>query len=1044
MPSTGSSPASEGGPQAAGALRVRVLGGLAVEGTAGVLHGRALGAARDRLLLAILATAGGRVVAKDLLVERLWGDEPPRQPTRVLSSLASRLRRVLGPDGARLRSDPAGYRLDCESDLDEVDRCLSAGDIDGALDLLGSLFLAGEDSAEWVEGQRRELARRRVDLLVQCGSLALGREDHDAALGRFSAALVEDGLREDAHRGVMEALARSGRDAEALRAYEHCRRTLREALGVPPSPETRALYEQILRSSLPSRPPARPRSRQEVLPFLGRREEMRELRSLLRAPWPAVLVVVVGEPGIGKTRLVGEALAGVSDARVVEGKCFQLTASVPYGFLDDLAQPAGPPLFAGGSAPTSRVRASPEGAQLRLASDLADRLVPLLPAVVVIDDLQWADPKSLQVLGVMVRRLAGQGLTVVATLRDDEVTHGHPSRQFAELAGRVGIVRTFRLAPLRPEDLQAGGFGHADWERTGGHPLFLVERARGATERDLAAIVAERAAQLGTAATETLAAAAVLDRPATLEDLATVARLDLTEVRQAATALAADALLSERRGTWRARHDLIADLVRGDLDERTRSQLHRRALAGLSGAPPGELTRHAIAAADWPRAVELSLAAGEEALAAFAGREALTHFEAGLRASDEHQVGDRHRHFRLTLGCARALVAQGRGADARTVLATLPERAGREEFDRLAWTCRAAWVAWRPSAAIAPARRALDVARELGDDELTAEAHTLVANPYLTLGDLDQGLEHLAVARGIFDRLGREPPALLWMRLAAVEHHRGQEHDALATLDRLRIAARAEHDEAFLVYERWIRAMALGGLGRYGDALAALDDVIRIGRGEEAFSRARVPNTRGWLLFDLGLVENAIDANEEALEVIRTSTDVGEEPELQTLLNLAEDHLALGRPDVASRHVDEAEGLVADVEVARYRALNRLEIVRGWLALEAGSPEDALAAAETGRQTASRYGAPRNAVRADLLGGDALARMGKGNQAVTHLRAAARTAARHGFAALAEQAHWQAGQVADSSYHRRQADRWRAQIAASVDPTRLRPRFRDH
>jgi class 3 adenylate cyclase/DNA-binding SARP family transcriptional activator/tetratricopeptide (TPR) repeat protein len=1036
-----------GGPASADSgvtLRVRLLGSLVVEGKAGVLRGSALGAARDRQLLAMLATARGSVVTKDVLVDQLWGEEQPEHPARALSSLVSRLRRVLGPDGGRLRSEPAGYLLDCDTDLAEVDRRVEGGDVDAdaAASLLGARYLAGEAATEWVEARRRDLARRRVDLLVEAGHRALGRDDHDAALSSFSAAVGEDGLREDAHRGVMEALAGAGREAEALRAYEHCRRTLREALGVPPSPETGALYEQILRGSLPSRPPARPSGPQDALPFLGRREELRELRSLLRPPWPAVLVVVAGEPGIGKTRLVGEALAGVSDARVVEGKCFQLTASVPYGLLDDLAQPAGPPLFAGGLAPTSRVGSSPEGAQLPLASDLADRLVPLLPAVVVIDDMQWADTKSLQVLGVMVRRLAGQGLTVVATLRDDEVASGHPSRQFAELAGRVGTVRAFPLTPLRPADLQAGGFGYADWERTGGHPLFLVERARGATERDLTAIVAERAARLGTAATETLAAAAVLDRPATLEDLATVARLDLTEVRQAAAALAGEALLAERRGTWQVRHDLIADLVRGDLDERIRPQLHRRALAGLSGAPPGELARHAIGAAEWHRAVELSLTAGEEALAAFAGREALTHFETGLRVSEEHHAGDPHHRFRLTLGCARALVAQGKGADARAVLATLPEGAGREEFDRLAWTSRAAWVAWRPSAAIAPARRALEVARELDDDELTGEAHTLVANPYLSLGEFDPGLEHLAEARRIFERLGREPPALLWLRLAAVEHHRGREDEALATLDRLRTAALAEHDEAYLVYERWIRAMTLGGLGRYGDAVAALDDVSRIGRGEEAFARARVPNTRGWLLFDLGLVENAIDANEEALEAIRSSADLGTEPEVQTLLNLTENHLALGRPDIASRYLEEAEPLAADVEVAGYRFLNRLEIVQGLLALEAGKPEDALAAAETARQTASRYGAPRNAVRADLLSGETLARAGQGSEAVAHFRAAARTATRHGFATLAEQAHRRAGQAAGSAYHLRQADRWWARIAGSVDPGRLQPRRR--
>ncbi|MGH9011653.1 MAG: BTAD domain-containing putative transcriptional regulator, partial [Acidimicrobiia bacterium] len=382
-------------------MRVRMLGSLEVEGTAGVLRGSALGAARDRQLLAMLATARGTVVTKDALVDQLWGDAQPEHPSRALSSLVSRLRRVLGPDGWRLHTEPAGYLLDCDTDLAEVDRSIDGGDVEAAVALLGSSYLAGETATEWVEARRRDLARRRVDLLVEAGSRALGREDHDAALSSFAPAVEEDGLREDAHRGVMEALARAGREAEALRAYEHCRRTLREALGVPPSSETRALYEQILQGRLPGRTPAPSSLRPAALPLLGRRDELRELRSLLRPPWPAALVVVAGEPGIGKTRLAREALAGVAGARVVEGKCFQLTASVPYGLLQDLAQPAGPPLFAGGSALTPRVETSREGAQLRLASEFADRLVPLLPAVVVIDDLQWADDKSLQVLGVM-------------------------------------------------------------------------------------------------------------------------------------------------------------------------------------------------------------------------------------------------------------------------------------------------------------------------------------------------------------------------------------------------------------------------------------------------------------------------------------------------------------------------------------------------------------------------------------------------------------------------------------------------------------------
>ena len=93
-----------------------------------------------------------------------------------------------------------------------------------------------------------------------------------------------------------------------------------------------------------------------------------------------------------------------------------------------------------------------------------------------------------------------------------------------------------------------------------------------------------------------------------------------------------------------------------------------------------------------------------------------------------------------------------------------------------------------------------------------------------------------------------------------------------------------------------MRSWALGALGRYGEALAALDDVGAIGRGEEAVVHGRVPNTRASLLFDLGLVEMALDADEESLEITRGASGAGVvEPQIQTLLNLATDHLHLGR-----------------------------------------------------------------------------------------------------------------------------------------------------
>ena len=279
------------------------------------------------------------------------------------------------------------------------------------------------------------------------------------------------------------------------------------------------------------------------------------------------------------------------------------------------------------------------------------------------------------------------------------------------------------------------------------------------------------------------------------------------------------------------------------------------------------------------------------------------------------------------------------------------------------------------------------------------------------------------------------PPAVVVYRLSLVQHQTGREHEALENLDWCRELALTQHDERTLVFERVVRSWALGGLGRYGEALAALDDIRNIGRGEEAVVRMRVPNTRASFLFDLGMVDEALDADEESLEITRGQSGAAVlEPQIHTLLNLSTDHLHLGDPDRAATCLAEAEGLSVDAEYARFRYLNRMHWVRGLLALEAGDIDGALASAAEVGSMADRYHAPRYDVRARLLRGMSLSRRSREHDAaLTELRAAARVAEHHEFAALAERAHRLAADLAGSAHHARKADRWRARIASSID-----------
>jgi DNA-binding SARP family transcriptional activator/tetratricopeptide (TPR) repeat protein len=1012
--------------------RVRVVGPLTVEHEGRELAGAALGGARERRLLAILACARGSTVTKEELAERLW-DRPPRDPAAGIDTAVSLLRRALGPAGAVIETQRPGYRLACGSDLAEIDRLEASGRAEDALALLSGELLSGEPVTEWVHEQRRELSRRRVELLVVAAHAAATRGDDEVALARAGMAAEVDPLREDAHREVIAALARLGRDAEALRAYEHCRRVLREQLGVGPAPETSAVYEQVLAGGAPGRAPARAASSAgppDALPFLGRQREL----ARLTAPSSGCAVrAVLGEPGIGKSRLIEEALTHLPSERTRVTKCFRLVSPVPYAVLSDLA----PDLAAGvvGSAgPGTTTALSPEAVAGRLAGAWADDFHNT-PTTLVIDDLQWADEPSLVALGLVLRRRP-RGLLVLATARDGELPEHGAASQFLELADGMGALDSMVLGPLEPQDLAPAGFSFADWQRSGGHPLFLTQLVRGG-EGDLARLVLDRAAAAGSGPLDVLRAAAVLDRAASIDELAAVAQLGAEATRQAVDRLRAAGLVLESGGTWRPRHDVIAELIRADLTEASRRAWHGRALKVVtaSGASSAELAHQALAAGDAEATLRHSLDAGDRALAAFANREAADHYERAWRAAEEeHGIGDVTDRHRAVTGRMRALIVLGRTSEAEKMLEHLPPTEGRAEAERLLLQAECAWAAWKPSRAITPIRRALDIAERLADDELTGRVHAFAANPYGSLGELDQASRHIDAALSIAARNGRQPPAVVLYRLALIQHQKGREEDALRTLDRCRDAASDQHDERILVFERIVRSWALGALGRYGEALAALDDVASIGKGEEAVARARVPNTRASLLADLGLIDMALDADEESLEIARAHAGAAiAEPQIHTLLNLAADHLHLGDPDRAAACLEEVERLSGDAEYARFRYQNRLHWVRGRLALEGGDVDGALEQATLTSEMAVRYDAPKYAVRAELLRGWALARRStERTNAVEALRAAARLAERHGFAALAEQAHSSVASLKGSDHHARRAQHWRAHIAGSV------------
>ncbi|GAA1306310.1 ATP-binding protein [Saccharothrix xinjiangensis] len=307
-------------------VEFRVLGPVEV-----VHAGRplALGGPRHRRLLAALLLRAGDVVPAGTLVHALWGDAPPRSARAMLHVRTSELRAALRIAEVRLSSRAGGYVLGAgPEDVDawRFERlaaagaaALAAGEPGRARDDLGAglALWRGPALAEFADepfarpdvARLGELRLRALENRV-AADLDLGR--HAELVAELGALVAENPLRERFWGQLVLALYRTGRQGEALRAYESVRLVMADQLGLDPGGELRALHAAVLRQASWLDPPRAVR-RLHVLPaavtsFVGRRRELPGIRALLREHR---LVTLTGAGGAGKSRLAVEA-AGVS------------------------------------------------------------------------------------------------------------------------------------------------------------------------------------------------------------------------------------------------------------------------------------------------------------------------------------------------------------------------------------------------------------------------------------------------------------------------------------------------------------------------------------------------------------------------------------------------------------------------------------------------------------------------------------------------------------------------------------------------------------
>jgi predicted ATPase/DNA-binding SARP family transcriptional activator len=295
-----------------GTVRVAILGPLEVHDDGGAAV--TVAGARLRGLITRLALAGGQPVSTAALAEAVWDCAPPADVANALQTLVSRARRALG-GAAAVEQSAAGYRLAvAPDDVDALrfERLAAEGAVAEALALWRGPALA--DAGDFAGPFARRLEELRLEATVTLLTRELDGGRAAARVGELEALVAEHPLHEKLTGLLMQALAATGRQADALTAYERLRTRLAEEVGIDPGPQLQGVHLEVLRGEVaaPPPPPGRTRTnlRAPLTSFVGRQDEVARVRKTMEN---YRLVTLVGPGGAGKTRLAAEVATGLRD-----------------------------------------------------------------------------------------------------------------------------------------------------------------------------------------------------------------------------------------------------------------------------------------------------------------------------------------------------------------------------------------------------------------------------------------------------------------------------------------------------------------------------------------------------------------------------------------------------------------------------------------------------------------------------------------------------------------------------------------------------------
>ncbi len=822
-------------------LKVRLLGGVEI-----ILDGRRLRAFNSLRLQRFLALIALRrdLQHRSRLAFELWPDSDERQARTNLRKLLHDFRHSLPDtcefveiDNEIVRWIPTGP---ADVDVLTFRDALAAGDLELAARVYsGDLLPACYD--DWVLDERAKLRAEAYGAFMRLTEETAGRNDHKAAI-RYAERIIDlEPTDEAAVRIQMEAHLALGNRAAALRAYHRFAEVLERELAVAPGEAIGAMYQRLRAGTL-DHDEVQGRAHGEDLapiaesPFVGRDLELNQLTEAWNTAREggAHLVLVTGEPGIGKTRLAQELGRRVraEGHLVASARAYEAAGRLPWGPVVDLLRSDALrshidtldtvwrnelarllPELLDASQPSGRSQ-SGDLAQRQRLFDAASRaiIVANRPRLLIIDDLQWCDAETIELIGFVVRSGRTAPVLFVGTVRSEELSEHHPLGELVDALGhdravttvpldRLDEATTARLAArIRSTDTIDPELAARLWGETEGNPLFVIEVLRAGISSDrgqavltptMRAVLRARLGQLPDGARRLAEVAAIIGRPFSVGLMVSATGIGEHELVDHIDELWRRRIIRDQGLTYDFSHDKLRAVALEMVSPPRRRQLHRAVAEAIAvelgndiHAAAPQLAAHYDQAGMAKPAIDAYRVAGARAVAVSALDEAVTMFRRALSLLAEVATSpDRDAlelDIRIALG-SPLVALEGYGS-----------KGAHQLYERALSLCRKLNRPVDP-----PILRGLGLARlqgcrfddsrELGQDLLDHESHDPIARTegrYLLgvsafwRGDLAMARHYLDGAIEAYDVSHRDehlalyaqdPKAVCLVRLAWVE-----------------------------------------------------------------------------------------------------------------------------------------------------------------------------------------------------------------------------------------------------------------------------------